>query len=561
MSLLSAAKNLLPGAPGSRSFATLRMTYCGAIWGIPARRDAQPPSLEVFYRGDLSPFSRGHFKTGALIVVILSAAKNLGFRGGEILRFAQDDRFEMPSSSSTVQLLGNQRVEINDLPVLAVGKPSMKLQLDVVSDHLDRSVAENALETGRVGTAEPPPLFREAVHTRGIADRRVVARPTRIVSIADVEAFPVPPALCIEVAFHTQVLLTHQVGLARTVGDVAGADITSRENDARQLGRVRPWPGRIGTLGVGPRFTVVLPELDSFLAARVGRIVGAPCEVEIHVRVVTGSVVVRRRVGKRLRTAAARAVEYGNRCCTPLGKGIPSVEAAGSFTQLAHDALFHELEDIECPAAGLRFVGAQFRLAYPVLPPATGRKPVVAAMVRQESNPQLLEIVRTACASGGFARRLHGRQKKGDQDADDGNHHQKLDQGKRQSLRRLSKNVFEKGATAGLSSSAGHGILPKTRADKPPMAPSTEQKTALQARSKEHHAIENSPMVTRHRIVITKRGAPVPLCGAPPSMCDRRYRRRQSNKPNTAETSSMSVLGSGTLPALAPSAAAGPRTV
>ncbi len=42
--------------------------------------------------------SRGHFKTGALIVVILSAAKNLGFRGGEILRFAQDDRFEMPSS-------------------------------------------------------------------------------------------------------------------------------------------------------------------------------------------------------------------------------------------------------------------------------------------------------------------------------------------------------------------------------------------------------------------------------------------------------------------------------
>ncbi len=42
--------------------------------------------------------TRGHFKTGALIVVILSAAKNLGFRGGEILRFAQDDRFEMPST-------------------------------------------------------------------------------------------------------------------------------------------------------------------------------------------------------------------------------------------------------------------------------------------------------------------------------------------------------------------------------------------------------------------------------------------------------------------------------
>jgi len=42
-------------------------------------------------------FTGAHFKTGALIVVILSAAKNLGFRGGEILRFAQDDRFEMPS--------------------------------------------------------------------------------------------------------------------------------------------------------------------------------------------------------------------------------------------------------------------------------------------------------------------------------------------------------------------------------------------------------------------------------------------------------------------------------
>ncbi len=47
-----------------------------------------------------------------------------------------------------------------------------------------------------------------------------------------------------------------------------------------------------------------------------------------------------------------------------------------------------------------------------------------------------------------------------------------------------SKNVFEKGATAGSSSSAGHRILPKTRADKPPMAPSTGQKTALQTRFK-----------------------------------------------------------------------------
>ncbi len=49
--------------------------------------------------------SRGHFKTGALIVVILSAAKNLGFRGGEILRFAQDDRFEMPPSTLITMVL------------------------------------------------------------------------------------------------------------------------------------------------------------------------------------------------------------------------------------------------------------------------------------------------------------------------------------------------------------------------------------------------------------------------------------------------------------------------
>ena len=35
----------------------------------------------------------------------------------------------------------------------------------------------------------------------------------------------------------------------------------------------------------------------------------------------------------------------------------------------------------------------------------------------------------------------------------------------------LTKNVFEKGATAGRSSSAGHGVLTKTRVDKPHVAP------------------------------------------------------------------------------------------
>jgi len=55
--------------------------------------------------------TRGHFKTGALIVVILSAAKNLGFRGGQILRFAQDDRFEMPSRLMKSVMLSSQLVD------------------------------------------------------------------------------------------------------------------------------------------------------------------------------------------------------------------------------------------------------------------------------------------------------------------------------------------------------------------------------------------------------------------------------------------------------------------
>ena len=42
----------------------------------------------------------------------------------------------------------------------------------------------------------------------------------------------------------------------------------------------------------------------------------------------------------------------------------------------------------------------------------------------------LLEIVDALGAAGGFASRLHGGQEQRDQDGDDGDHHQKLDQGK-----------------------------------------------------------------------------------------------------------------------------------
>ena len=49
-------------------------------------------------------------------------------------------------------------------------------------------------------------------------------------------------------------------------------------------------------------------------------------------------------------------------------------------------------------------------------------------MMAVNSEPQLLEIVGALAAPGRLAGRLHGRQKQADERADDGDHHQKLDQ-------------------------------------------------------------------------------------------------------------------------------------
>jgi hypothetical protein len=46
-----------------------------------------------------------------------------------------------------------------------------------------------------------------------------------------------------------------------------------------------------------------------------------------------------------------------------------------------------------------------------------------------DRDADLLQVVDALGTSGGFSRRLHGGQQKGDQNRDDGDHHQQFDQG------------------------------------------------------------------------------------------------------------------------------------
>jgi hypothetical protein len=48
----------------------------------------------------------------------------------------------------------------------------------------------------------------------------------------------------------------------------------------------------------------------------------------------------------------------------------------------------------------------------------------------QPAEPDLLQVVRTLAPPRRFARRLYGWQQQGDKHADDGDHHQELDQRK-----------------------------------------------------------------------------------------------------------------------------------
>jgi hypothetical protein len=61
---------------------------------------------------------------------------------------------------------------------------------------------------------------------------------------------------------------------------------------------------------------------------------------------------------------------------------------------------------------------------------AQRRETLVGVMVRVLRQCKLFEIVRALASPGGFPGRLHGGQQQGNQDADDGNDHQQLDQGK-----------------------------------------------------------------------------------------------------------------------------------
>ena len=58
-------------------------------------------------------------------------------------------------------------------------------------------------------------------------------------------------------------------------------------------------------------------------------------------------------------------------------------------------------------------------------------KGVVLIVIVLGGQADLLEIVRALDTSGGLARRLYGREQERDQHGDDGDHHQKLDQGER----------------------------------------------------------------------------------------------------------------------------------
>ena len=57
------------------------------------------------------------------------------------------------------------------------------------------------------------------------------------------------------------------------------------------------------------------------------------------------------------------------------------------------------------------------------------REDAVGRLVIGHGQAQLLQVVGALGAAGGLAGRLDRRQEQGDQDRDDGDHHQQLDQG------------------------------------------------------------------------------------------------------------------------------------
>ena len=61
--------------------------------------------------------------------------------------------------------------------------------------------------------------------------------------------------------------------------------------------------------------------------------------------------------------------------------------------------------------------------------PVSWRKLLIDVFVIQQSEAELFQVVGAGHAVGSFAHLLHGRHKQGDEDGDDGNHHQQFDQG------------------------------------------------------------------------------------------------------------------------------------
>lgn len=100
---------------------------------------------------------------------------------------------------------------------------------------------------------------------------------------------------------------------------------------------------------------------------------------------------------------------------------------------------FHERKRAEQPRPGLLFAEAAIRISRPVRSPASAREKPLSAFVIDPRQAELFEVVLTLRATSRFARRLNGGQQQCDQDADDGDHHEKFHESETAGVRLLRR--------------------------------------------------------------------------------------------------------------------------
>jgi hypothetical protein len=93
---------------------------------------------------------------------------------------------------------------------------------------------------------------------------------------------------------------------------------------------------------------------------------------------------------------------------------------------LKKGGLFDIRQEMLEPAAAIIVVGGP--VVVEIWAPLTRRESTLDSMVIVQREADLPEMVLTLDAVAGFADFLDRRQQQGDQDADNGNHHQKLDE-------------------------------------------------------------------------------------------------------------------------------------